>query len=289
MRFGTLLIAMTILQVGLPGALPGGSALAADRNTDPFSALTGKRSRSAADIADAATVQRFVTATNERVFLLEVAGDQARIKFMCGPHHKGVDCAIDDEFPAEEIYRLSATPAARGDTIYKDETGRTVLRVTAYGGPTVFWPGEKSGVAASKSFGNDAALELLPLTIEAAEARAAKATALVSASLGTPVIFDIAGGVIDERLGAAVLGDAVARTAKGIEEAKARLANRDEKQDRKEAGNAFVVRSVRFEPADAPAVRFEGGKLTIDYAAGRGVNGRPSSLAIANALLGAGS
>ncbi len=163
----------------------GPGAAAQSGSADPFSALVGRR----AEAGPQSNVQRFVTAAHDRVFLFEDRGVEARLKFLCGEADPRVDCRIDDDAPAEEIFRLSATLGPRGVAIYKDESGRALLRLTPYGHATVYWPGDAAGRAATKSFSEDPPLELWPAGRTTAAYRAKQATAMLSAEIGAPVVF----------------------------------------------------------------------------------------------------
>lgn len=270
---GAARLILTILAAA--GALAVAStALAQQPATaaNPFNALVGKSSPAAPRLA-VAKVERYVVATDNRSFLLERAGRRARLKFLCGDGDGRIDCRLDDAVPAEEIYVLSVSRAPRGDVIFRDRAGRAYLRLSPYGGATVFWPGDAAGTAATKSFGEDAPLNLPFATVEAARQRAARATAIVSARIGSPILFEVGSPPPDSQGGAAVLADAVARAARGL----AFVAD--------DATGARVIASrvqeVRFEPAAVPSVRIERRALVVNYNAELDVDGRPASAAIA--------
>jgi hypothetical protein len=246
-------------------------------SADPFSALVGKRRESARSAEAAPVVERYVFATDDRVFLFQAGQGEGRLKFLCGDRDRRIDCLIDESTPAEEIYLLTPTRAPRGDVIWRDTRGEVLLRVSAFGGATVFWPGDPRGHAAAKSFGEDPALVLDYVTIDAARARAQKATALLSAKTSTPLVFDIgANPTADSQGGATVLADAVARAAKAIE-----IVAADETGAR--VVGAKIGR-VLFRPATTADVKLEGDALVVDYNPFLDVVGRPSSSVIARFL-----
>ncbi|MFN3958325.1 MAG: DUF4908 domain-containing protein [Parvularculaceae bacterium] len=245
-------------------------------SADPFSALVGKRSTKAARLVESAAVDRYVVATDDRVFLFQGGEREGRLKFLCGERDTRMDCVIDATTPAEEIHLVAPTRAPRGDTVWRDRSGEALLRVSAYGGATVFWPGDPRGHAASKSFGEDPPLTLGFVTISAARARAGRATALISAQVGKPILFEVGDPGPDEAGGASVLADAVARAAKGI----GRVANDP-------TGAAIIgdrVRRVDFIVGRPPAVSFAAGVLTVRYDPAADAEGRPSSSEIARFL-----
>lgn len=243
---------------------------------DPFSALVGKRQPAAEREAANMAVERFMIATGERVFLFQSEGGEGRLKFLCGDDDPRLSCEIDRINPVEEIYLLTAERVSRGDVQWRTAEGETLLRVAAYGGVTAFYPGDPRGHAASKSFGEDPPLTLDFATIETAQARARAATALISAKVGAPIVFDIGDPRPDAYGGASVLADAVARAADGV----ARVS-------RDPTGAKVVslrVSAVRFVSAPAPDVAVDKGVLTIDYDPAGDVAGRPSSARISRFL-----
>ncbi len=270
-----------IAALGAVAPFQFGSASAQDLRpsslrADPFSALVGKRQPAAEREAASAAVERYVIATDDRVFLFQADEREARIKFLCGDGDKRIDCVIDTETPAEEIHLLTQLRVSRGDVAWNNRRGQTVLRVAAYGGVTVFWPGDGRGLAASKSFGEDPPLALPPASIETARKRAQVATAIISARVGAPITFEI-----DEppassvEAGASVLADAVVRAASGIA-----LVADDPTGARVLAAR---VRRVEF-VTGSPKLSIEKGVLAVGYNPALDIAGRPSSAAIAKYL-----
>jgi hypothetical protein len=137
-----------------------GVALVVAQSSDPFSALVGKKRQRPTARAKRITIERYVLASDDRALLFEDRSNEARVQFLCGPGDPRFDCTIDPEDPAAEIYQIKPTRGPRGDLIYKNAEGDTMMRIASYGGATVFWPGETRGLAASKSFGDDASLRL---------------------------------------------------------------------------------------------------------------------------------
>ena len=269
-------IGLSTLAFGLLAAAP---ARAADevlaQQDNPFSALVGKRRELSEERARAGGVERYVLTTDDRVFLFEERDAGARVQFLCGDNDQRIDCTIDVAGPSPEIYELTATRGPRGDVIYKDARDDTLLRIAAYGGATVYWPGEERGVAASKSFGDDHALRLGFIDREMAVRRAQGAAAQVSALTGAPIYFDI-GGEGPPGSNAAVLADAVVMAAKGI----ARVA-KDETGARVIASR---IKRVAFLPSTDAEISLGGEVLEIRYVPNLDIMGRPSSAKIAQFL-----
>ncbi|MEX0644360.1 MAG: DUF4908 domain-containing protein [Parvularculaceae bacterium] len=192
-RLAAAALALAFLDVGAAAVEPGEQARVASQEAaaDPFSALVGKRRDRASREAKASKIERFVVSSDGRVFLFSNKGGEGRIKFLCRDNDPRLDCKIDPEGPAEEIVAISGAKGPRGDMIFKNDEGDLILRVGSYGGATVFWPGDRLGQAASKSYGDDDTLELQPAGRGAAIRRAQSAAAHLSAITGEAILFDI--------------------------------------------------------------------------------------------------
>ncbi len=258
--------------------IPGDTEAGADQTDqdNPFAALVGKRRARSQDQQRASAVERYVLTTDDRVFLFEERGAGARVQFLCGADDPRLDCRLDAAGPTPEIHELLATRAPRGDIIYKNASDETLLRIAAYGGATVFWPGEARGIAASKSFGDDHALSLDFADRETAVRRAQGAAAHVSAMTGAPIYFDISAADAAPGANAAVLADAIVMAAKGL----ARVA-----QDETGAGViAARIKRVVFLPASDAEISLGGEALEIRYVPNRDIAGRASSARVAQFL-----
>jgi len=264
---------LAALTVGAPAMAQ--SARPSSLRADPFSALVGKRQSAAEREAASAAVERYLVATDDRVFLFQSDAREGRIKFLCGDGDIRIDCIIDDETPAEEIHQLMQVRASRGDVAWNDLHGETVLRVAAYGGVTVFWPGSARGLAASKSYSEDPSLVLPFATISTAQKRAQAATAIISARVGAPITFNIGVPQPDAAGGASVLADAVVRAASGV----ARVA------EDPTGARVIAARIKRVEfAAGQPGIGLRKGVLNVEYNPALDIEGRPSSAAIAKFL-----
>lgn len=252
------------------------SAAPSSLRADPFSALVGKRKPAEERAAANAAVERYVIATDDRVFLFQSNGGEGRLKFLCGGGDRRLSCFVDEENPAEEIHLLTASRVSRGDVLWRNREGETLLRVSAYGGVTVFWPGDGRGHAAAKSFGEDPPLTLNPVSIETARARAQSATALVSAKVGAPIIFDIGDPGPDTFGGAAVLADAIVRAADGV--------NAVATDPTGARVIAARIRQVRFRPIGGVSLGIDKDTLAVGYDPSADIAGRPSSARIAKFL-----
>ena len=248
----------------------------AQSQSDPFSALVGKRRKRTAERSARGKVERYVLAGDERAFLFEDRSSEARVRFLCTPADPRVGCVIDPQGPSPEIYILTATRGPRGDVIYKNSQGDALLRIASYGGATVFWPGETQGLAASKSFGDDPALVLEFEERETAIRRAQSATAILSAVTGAPIIFDIGAAPNAEGANAAVLADAVVVTAKAVKDV----------ADDPTGARVIASRITRatFIRDTEPGVQLNETALEIRYTPAQDISGRPSSAEIVRFL-----
>lgn len=260
--------------MGLLAPTPGGAlaARAQVSENDPFAALVGKRRARQRERAPQAKVQHYALATDDRGFLFEDFGDSARIKFLCAEKDPRLECSFEPAGSAAEIYVLTPTRGPRGDLIYKTVSGEALLRIASYGGATVFWPGEKEGRAASKSYGEEKSLHVAFATPEIADRRARRATAAVSALTGAPILFEIDDPATDETAGAAVLADAVVLAAKGVAEVAS-----DPTGARVVAGR---LKAVHFVPAEKPGLALNEKVLEVRYNPALDLAGRPSSAAV---------
>lgn len=271
-----VLSALLLAALSLFATADAQTATPSSLRADPFSALVGKRKPAAERVAADAAVERYVIATDDRVFLFQSSGGEGRLKFLCGEGDNRLSCVIDKVNPAEEIHALTASRVSRGDVVWRNREGDTIMRVAAYGGVTVFWPGDGRGHAASKSFGEDPPLILDFATIDIARSRAQSATALISAKVGAPIVFDIGDPGPDGSGGAKVLADAVVRAADGL----ARVAE-DPTGARVIAAR---VRLIRFRPMAEASLGIEKDALTVGYNPAGDIAGRPSSARMARFL-----
>lgn len=240
-------------------------------STDPFAALVGRRAKRQDTQRAGAKIERYVLATDDRSFLFQDRSDIARIQFLCSEEDIRFECIVDRDGDAGEIYEVIPNRGPRGDVIYKNREGETLLRIASYGGATVFWPGDYAGSAASKSFGDKHSLELTPASREVALARAQSATAILSAVTGAPIQFEV-GGSSSAIADPSLLADAIVMAGKALHGVAG------------DPTGARIVGSrisrVRFAVADAPAANLDGRVLLISLTPDRGLSGRPSSAAI---------
>jgi hypothetical protein len=193
---------------------------------------------------------------------------------------------------------------------FRDDGDRELLRVTPFGGATVFWPGRPQGDAASQTVGEGGPLVLPYADHQDAVRRAARATSRLSAMTGATILFDPGAAArpaarvaaasapsaaalradapapagearsADEGAPASpearVLADAIVRAAAGMD---------------KVAGDptgarvlAARIGVVRFRPGAPPGLALDGRVLTIVYDPLTDVAGRPSSRAVAQFL-----
>ncbi|MEO1151441.1 MAG: DUF4908 domain-containing protein [Pseudomonadota bacterium] len=157
---------------------------------NPFNSLVGKKRVRARQDRTSGRVERFVLSGGDQAFLFQVIGDRAYIQFQCSADDPRVDCQIDPGSSAPEIHVLLPIRAPRGDIIYKNRQGETVLRMASYGGATVWWPGAKTAEPASRSYSDLSRLDHGPASGTMVINRANRASAILSAMTGEPIIFN---------------------------------------------------------------------------------------------------
>ena len=235
---------------------------------NPFRRLVDEESRRPPNPVLNGSVTRYVLSADDRSFLFEDRETTARIMFLCGANDRRVGCVLDPSGAAAEIIPLTATRGPRGDVFYKNSQGDTLLRIASYGGATVYWPGEVTGSAAAKSFGDVMALSLDAVDTGAPARRSFAAAQHISAMTGDFIRFDM-GTPPAESGGVSVLADAIMRAAAGISEV----------TDDPTGARIFAekVRQVRFIAGDAAEMRLVGRTLLISYVPDRDISGRLSS------------
>ncbi|TNE57206.1 MAG: DUF4908 domain-containing protein [Alphaproteobacteria bacterium] len=193
----------------------------------------------------------------ENEFVLDRTSDFARMRFT----------------GEEEILQLQVVPGPRGDTFFKDDCGRTVLRLTPFGGATLYHGDSDLGEA----FGRAADAE--PLRLEAVLAMNAQ-------SLGQKILaafeedFGYAMTVeIDYHAGprggteAAPLVSALENTVTALRRISRDDVGRDILRDR--------LRHISFVAAPTKDLSLDGQHLVVRYRWGGDISGVPTSASIA--------
>lgn len=195
------------------------------------------------------------TATRRR-FVLDRSGAEPLLKF-------------DDD---PEVFALRSTTAQRGDDFLRSDAGRLVLRVTELGNVIAFF-GDSNGAPAATT-GSAAPLDRPPLATSLSDKVKA-----ASRDLGTLAGHEVTVFGAGEFAGAeAWAADALLVAVLGVERAKGL-----------EAGSGDKLRALRLTRAAAPAADFKDGELVLSVNPAEGYAGRPSSEAIALALMSGGS
>jgi hypothetical protein len=205
----------------------------------------------------AAEAALYETTDGDRVFVLDRTGDPPLLKFQ-------------DSF---EVLALDRVPAARGDEILRTDTGDDLVRVTALGGVTLYPRERPTGVPATR-LGPSAPLppldETRPNMVEAFRSLTANAR---EAEVDAPVSPASASAAN------ALLADAVRLTAEGL-----RVSAAAAQGGEKLAG----LRRIEFVYGAGADARMTDGVLSVQINTEGGYAGRPSSLKVADAVLGGG-
>ena len=187
-------------------------------------------------------------AGDDREFVLDRSGPSALLKF------EGDD----------EVWALRPSPGPRGDVIYRDDTGRPVVRATRLGGVTVFTSDRPGGLPAALA---GEASRIRPAAVSAVQLlrHLARQSVRASRALGRRIDFDALDVSPGEEVvyadAAAVAADALAEAAQD-DRARALLRN---------------VRRVELAQGPRAAVGMAGDTLKIVVAPPQGHAGRPSS------------
>jgi hypothetical protein len=172
-----------------------------------------------------------------------------------------------------ETWVLRATPAPRGDVIYRNDAGAQILRVTPGGGVTLYTTRAPNGSPASV-VGAAAPLSLPQITPTQLITFSIQQSGRMSAALGHLVAVNI-------ELDRPGLEPVVAETISVVTEAVLRMS-----RSATVRGQVAQVRRIQIEESTRAAVSFSEGTLTILIIGNQGLAGRPSSARIIRAVSG---
>jgi len=162
-----------------------------------------------------------------------------------------------------EVWALRAQPGPRGDTIYKNDLGETMLRATRLGGMTVFTDDQPGGEAAAVA-GAGNPLRLNPLDAQALLDRLGQASARASRAARRLIPFEAEATPSSSALiadAAMVTSEAVVRMTK--------KPNSHRLLDK--------ILKVRLTPGRKASAQIDQGVLQVVVAPPMGLAGRPSS------------
>jgi hypothetical protein len=164
---------------------------------------------------------------------------------------------------SNEIWVLEPQTGARGDTLYKNDAGRVVLRDTKVGGLIVFTSQRREGAAAALT-GESRPIRLTPVGPKALYQRLLAASSLTSRAARRQIAFDAEATPASS----ALIADAAVVTADGLVRMSGSKAGR-EQLDR--------VRKVFITEGPRAGVVLRDGTLIVVVAPRLGLGGRPSS------------
>ena len=172
-----------------------------------------------------------------------------------------------------EVWVVSASRGPRGDIIFKDDTGDTLLRITKLGGVTVVAPRWPMGLAATLE-GSTGALRPTAIGPDALYERMILASSRCSRVARHLVPFDAPDA---DAKSAAIIADAALSAMNAVLGIAA-----------KPSGKAILAHLTRviFTAGPAPAASLRHGTLVITVNPNSGLSGHPSSARIAQALEG---
>jgi hypothetical protein len=191
-------------------------------------------------------------------------------------HHNGrVRLRFGD---ADEIFYLSSEAAPLGGRILKYDTGTTALQVTGWGGVTLYTAEAQSGLPAEYT---DVVQNVDPTPVEGKDVKlfASRLAQELSFREDFAVGFAADWDLLAQNESARALGCDSMRNATYALQHAAKTEKRTTLVDR--------VHIVRVMAGDKPGASYKQGVLTVTYAPKAGTAARPSSLAIAKALMAA--
>jgi len=201
-------------------------------------------------------VGHYSSEAGEEGFVLDRRGELARVKFA----------------DSEEILLLEMVPGPNGNTILKDECGATVLRLTPFGGATVYEQEAEKGMA----FGRTVAaqpLELGPRNRFEVQAEADMRISTFNGVYGLDLQYEADWGTGDQiSIGNATLGDAIENAVTALERLAIDPIGLEILSER--------VRRLTFEVSGVKQIGLQGDNLVIFYVQDQGLEGRPSSASI---------
>lgn len=169
----------------------------------------------------------------------------------------------------QETWALRPTPAPRGDTIYRNDQGAQVLRVTPEGGVTLYTVAAPNGTPASVTGPAPALTQPALGPVQLFNLMQTR-SAMVTRALGRIVEINLSGDRSEQLCVEALVisTDAVLRMA--------RSATRREQLE--------GLRSITIQEGGTMSVRYRNGDLRIVVDPDRGIEGRPSSSRVIQAL-----
>ena len=192
-------------------------------------------------------------------FIIDHRGDQVRLRFS----------------GSDEVFYLSSEAAPLGARVLKYDTGDPALRVTGWGGVTLYTPEARTGVPAEYS---DVVHNVDPPPVPANDVKRFAAGLAHDLNAGGDLIIGFAAdwNILAQSAGTRELVcDAMRDTTYALEQVTTGPAR-----------NAIAdhLHVVHIVERDRPSAVLRGGVLTVTVAPKIGEAGRPSSLAIAHAL-----
>ena len=172
-----------------------------------------------------------------------------------------------------EVWVVTASRGPRGDILFKDDAGDTLLRITKLGGVTVFPPRWPMGLAATLE-GSTGALRLTAIGPDALYDRMVFASSRCSRVARRLVPFDAPEA---DAKSAAIIADAALSAMIAILEIAA-----------KPSGKAILAHlaKVAFVAGPTPGAALRHGVLVVSVNPNGGLSGHPSSARIAQVLEG---
>jgi hypothetical protein len=202
----------------------------------------------------------YATLDGSRRFVLDRSGKDPKLQF------EGSD----------EVIVLKEEPASLGERLLKLDTGEVLLKITNWGGLTLYTPENQQGVPVDRQ-GAAQPISLGDRPLDDLQREAQSLEASLSAALGAsvPVIIDW-GAMPDSPDARATLFDAIVQTRYALSDYAA--------DDYGRAALATNLRGVQFMFSSVPGTEYSNGTWIIRMTPGQGLSGRLSAQELRTAL-----
>jgi hypothetical protein len=175
----------------------------------------------------------------------------------------------------DEVFVLSVDRAPMGGRVLKYDTGDVAMRVTGYGGVTIYTSTAPGGLPADRVRDGDA-IEFTFPTLSAVRTQAAQAAEKLRQGQALRLVFSIDSSRLDDGVARYLALDTIRNAARAL---RGLCANRAH-----QAQLASRLRTIRVLRGERVSWIYRSGTLTLTFAPRLGLRGRMSSLALARSI-----
>jgi hypothetical protein len=175
----------------------------------------------------------------------------------------------------DEVFVLSIDRAPLGGRVLKYDTGDVAMRVTGYGGVTIYTSTAPGGLPADRVRDGET-MEFSFPTLSTVRTQASLAAEKLRTGQGLRLVFSIDSSRLDDGAARYLALDTIKNSARAL---RGLCANRGH-----QAQLASRLRTVRILRGERPSAIYRSGTLTLTFAPRLGLRGRMSSLALARSI-----